>query len=309
MSGIELKIEVEGRFKLEAYKKDAKGFEIAGTRRVVADWFKNLILDSGLDYMASSGLWMRYCQVGSGSTPPAIGQTALVSRVASAIQNNGTTTTASVVPWYVAHTRVYSFPAGAATGNLSEVGIGWADSGTSLFSRSLIKDANGNPVSIAVQVDESLDVTYECRYYAPAEVVGTITATGNIAGTYNYVLRPALVTTASPAAWSIPESQAASSTGNGRNVYAGPIGTETGQPSGTSAAINQPTSAPYVTGSFALNRIAEVLPAVGNFGTGLRSMLLKLGVGCYQIEFTPPIPKTSVDVVQLTLRLSWGRRP
>lgn len=313
MKMCELKHEVAGFFRFEKFKTDGDGNEIKGTREVAADWFPNLILDQGLNQMATSGTYLNACQVGSGATPPANGQTALSSLVAGTTTRPvNTTSTASSPPYYVAQNVTFRFAEGAAAGNLAEVGVGTAVSGTTLFSRSLIKDSSGNPTTITILSDESLDVIYQLRYYIPSsDITGTIIATGNIGGSYDYILRAANATTVSDAnGWKLSYPQNLSTTNNvGFMAFDGPIGVITGAPSGTAAVISRPTSLSYVSNSFYIDRLITASASQANLSGGIRSILAQLGVGIYQIEFDPPIPKTSSDVVQLTLRVSWGRRP
>lgn len=313
MALLKIEMQVSGRFKIEAFKVDGDGVEIPGTRRLAAPWQKNLILDQGLNTMATSASYLTACQVGTGSTAPAVGQTALVTRIAgTTTKPSNVTSVSGGAPYYVAQTVTYSFAQGVATGNLSEVGFGTATTGTTLFSRALIKDAMGNPTTLTVLSDESLEVTYEFRYYAPpSDVTGTIVATGNIGGTYDYILRPANVSTLSGSVgWTLPSGQTLSGTNSsGYRALNGDIGPITGLPSGTGGDMSNPASASYTSGSFVLDRIITATAAQANLSGGVRSMQLKLGVGMYQIQFDPPIPKTSVDVIQLTLRLSWARRP
>lgn len=310
MAQPELRFEVEGRFKIEAFKTDADGMEIPGSRRVVSPWNKNLILDAGLNRMATSGDYIRYCQVGSGSSVPATGQVSLDSLVAGVEGADGALTVAPSAPYYVSRIRSYTFATGVAAGNLSEVGVGWALSGTTLFSRSLIKDSGGNPTTITILPDESLNVIYEFRYYGPpTDITGTVVATGNIGGSYDYVLRAASFATANVNSWNLPASQQANAGGLGVIAYSGPIGPVTGVPSGTTSNLANASPGTYVSGSFQLDRVVTAQAEQANFGTGLRSIKMQMGIGVYQIEFTPPIPKTNVDVVSLTMRISWGRRP
>lgn len=313
MQPCELKHEVAGFFRFEKFKTNLEGEEIIGSRQVVADWFPNLILDQGLNLIATSSNYLFACQVGSGTTVPSNGQTALTSLIAgTSTKPSNVTTTSASAPYYVAQTITFRFSEGAAAGNLGEVGIGTALSGTTLFSRSLIKDSFGNPTTITILSDESLDVLYQMRYYCPpSDVTGSIIATGNIGGTYNYTLRAANVTTVNTNnGWTLPTAQTTNA-GNsaGYRAFNGAIGPITGLPSGTSGDMSVPTSASYGSGNFYLDRIITASAAQANLASGLRSMQLKLGIGMYQIEFSPPIPKTSNDVVQLTLRLSWARRP
>src|SRR5690606_31940294 len=49
-----------GRFKLEAERPD-------GQRRLLADWFPNLITNAGLNRIGTSSGWLTACAVGTGS--------------------------------------------------------------------------------------------------------------------------------------------------------------------------------------------------------------------------------------------------
>ena len=314
MKVLEAKTEVAGFFKIESYKVDATGGEVPGSRKLKADWFRNLILDQGFNLLAVSEQFMNACQVGSGSTSPAPGDSALAARVAGTSTIAGSSVArGSTAPYYVALTRTYRFATGVATGNLSEVGVGETIN-SGLFSRSLIKDPMGAPTTITVLSDESLDVTYEFRYYAPgSDVTGSIVATGSIGGTYDYTMRAANVTLNANSdifGWSLPVGQNAPVFNSSSfRAYSGAIGPVTGSPSGTEVALSGVSPRSYANGSFVLDWDVNALAPNANIAGGIKSMMVKLGIGTYQIEFTPAIPKTATDVVQLTLRLSWARRP
>ncbi|HIQ53190.1 MAG TPA: hypothetical protein EYH51_08015, partial [Pseudomonas pachastrellae] len=183
--------DAEGWYKFEAVRPD-------GTKRVLADWFPNLITDAGLERMASNSDWLGYCQVGSGNNPPNVLDTALANRVGSSNTAQASASGAQAEePYFCWQRRTVRFAEGVAAGNLSEVGMGWTSSGN-LFSRALILDSEGNPTTITVAADEILDVTYEFRFYPRlTDVTGSVTLTGNIAGTYDYVMRAASVTSSS----------------------------------------------------------------------------------------------------------------
>ena len=151
-----LETKIGGLYKIEAV--NAK----TGKKRLLADWFPNLITNIGLDRIATNADFMSYCHVGTNSTTPTINDTALRTFVGST--NTITTSTYTVnstSPYYASFIRVYRFNAGIAIGNLSEVGIGWSATGTGsvLFSRALILDSYGNPTTITFLSDEYLDVT------------------------------------------------------------------------------------------------------------------------------------------------------
>lgn len=261
--------------------------------------------------MATNPSYAAACQVGSSGTTPSVSQTALISRIAgSTTQVVNNTIVSGSVPYYVALQRSFRFAEGVAAGNIAEVGIGTGPTGTTLFSRSLVKDSLGNPTTITILPDESLDVIYELRYYAPDEISGVIVATGNIGGTYDYTLRPSNVSTVGTGnGWSMSPQTQNGSGSTGSIAYEGAIGLPTAQPSGASATITLPTAGSYTSGNFYLDRAVTASAAQANSLASVRSMFFKMGVGSYQIEFDPPIPKTSNDVIQLTIRLSWGRRP
>jgi hypothetical protein len=313
MQACKVETQVAGFFKFEKFKTDSAGRELPGSREIAVDWFENLILDQGLDFLASGVSYLNSCQVGTGSTAPAAGQTALTTHIAgtSTLTGVGVTTTAESAPYYVAHTLKYFFGEGVAAGNLAEVGVGTATSGTTLFSRSLIKDTFGAPTTITVLPDESLEVTYQLRYYAPAsDVSGSVVATGNIGGTYDYILRAAKVTTVDPGnGWTLPRSQGLGTTNSvGFFATASDIAAITSAPA-FSNPINPPVASAYVGGNFYIDWTITATAAQANIAGGVRSFLVNIGIGTYQIQFDPKIPKTLTDVVQFVIRLSWARRP
>lgn len=184
---------VQGRFMMEAIKPD-------GTVRELAPWQDNLITDTGL---ASMGGWQyrdapsdpgsnyvssgttEYCWVGSGSTPPAFTDTAPANYVANTNTQIDTTAVRSNpgdAKHFTGARRIFQFAAGAAQGNLAEIGLSngrhigptptyklW------IFSRALIKNANGDPITVTVLPDEILQVTYEHRMYLDTTEPKTVT--------------------------------------------------------------------------------------------------------------------------------------
>lgn len=180
---IEENIGVQGRFKIEAIRPD-------GTVRELAPWQDNLITDIGLNTM---GGWQyrdmpadpgsnyvsddatRYCWVGSGSTPPQFTDTApaqFVRATSNVISTAVSRSQPTDTVHYTGGKRVFQFNVGEATGNLTEVGLSNGRhtniTGTYklyMFSRALIKNANGDPITVTVLADEILQITYEHRIY------------------------------------------------------------------------------------------------------------------------------------------------
>lgn len=253
--------------------------------------------------MGENADYASWCQVGSGSTAPVATQSALVNRIAGTnTVQDATTGAQSSAPYYGWARRTYRFAQGVAAGNLSEVGVGWATSG-SLFSRALILDGGGSPTTITVLSDEVLDVTYELRRYP-----GTVDLTGTVVlggVTHNWVSRALAVT--SPLRWAAFSNQRLTQA----TAYSGDIGAVTASaPAGTASSLSI-TALAYGAGS--LVRSVEVTASLdqGNLAGGVRSVGVtsSSGAGGYQIRFDPAIPKDNTKVLTLTIRHSWARRP
>lgn len=294
---------VAGRFKLEAVDT------VTGARRELTPWFNNLITDQGLNQLGVGQLGY-FCMVGTGTATPAVTDTTLGNKIAH------TTTTVSATaggsasaPYYGSYTVVYRFAAGVATGNLTEVGIGY--SSTLVFSRTLIKDGSGNPTTITVLSTEALDVTYEFRLYSPSADVPHSTVIAGV--TYTGVVRASSVTAFSGnAAWyaGFPFGATAGSLTGGSSpvaqVYSGTIGAVTGSPTGTNSQINDPVDSAYSANSMQRTGTVTAPLSTGNVG-GIQAVRIATRLGAYQISFSPAIPKDATKVLTLGLTLSWAR--
>lgn len=300
-----MQIGLTGHFLLEAVNAET------GERRFLAE-FDNLITNGGLDRLGSaaasgySGIY--YVQVGTGSTAPANTDTTLANYLAGTSRSFSYSASYGGNPTYHTEgTYYWEFDQGAAAGNLSEIGVGWAASG-SLFSRALIVDGSGNPTTITVTAIEFLAVTYKLRMYPPlTDVTGTITLDGD---DYDYTLRAANVNGSS---WG---SVGVSGPGGQKFAYAysGAIGAVTGVPSGTSGTltINQ---AAYSAGSYTIEETITASISQGNLAGGIGSVMFYIsawnGIGQYsfQCEFDPPIPKDNTKELELVFEISWARKP
>ena len=325
MTNVNVNIEAlfAGRFKLEAFKTDAAGNEIPGTRRVAAEWFSNLITNAGLDLIGrqlgwgGNGQWFDACGVGSGSTPPAFTDTALVAQVArTTTRQSDNAGLQGSAPYFGWKRITYRFGTGAAAGNLTEVGIFSADTGGVCCSRALIVDGSGSPTTITVLGDETLDVTYELRNYPPT-TDSTWTANITINGvptTHSGTVRAANVST--NIIWQMFMS--ASPTGglvindsygdNFCNVYSTTtLGNITGEPSGYGSNASGLTASSYVNGTYARDHMLTYGLDRGNFAGSIGSIRISTTVGMYQANFSPKIPKDSTKVFTLGVKVSWGR--
>ena len=276
-------------------------------RKLVRDWFCNLLLDAGLDrYMGSIGGFASYAYIGAGNTPPAVGNTNMESLLG--VSSGGPSTTSGRInesPYYAYDRKTFTFPAGTGTGNIAEVGVGW--SGTtpsgSLFSRALIVDAEGSPTTIAKLADEQLDVEYEFRVYPPLSDV-----TGTVSG-YGYTLRAANlgVSGGTSGNWT---ASANGGTANTFRAYTGVIGANTGIPAGTVYNTAPSTNGvlAYTNGTFFRDHQWTYSASQANLSGGIKSLSWGHGPAVMQIEFGAAIDKTATRTVRFTSRLTLARK-
>jgi hypothetical protein len=291
---------MRGRYKIEAVQPD-------GRRRLLADWFPNLITNLGLDQLGNNGAWQTLCAVGSGNTAPAFTDTSLQTLVGTTNNNTVfTQTSSSSSPYFGTTSLTYRFAAGVATGNLSEVGVGV--SATQLFSRALILDGVGSPTTITVLAAEALDVTYQVSQYVPlVDVTGTVVIAGV---TYNYTLRAANAT--STVRWAPRQNDPAGLFSV--TVYNGAIGAITSSPSGTSAAGGSVANNAYSTSSYSNSGTVTFGLTGGNVSGGISAVDVLLGNsqasrGEYQVGLSPAIPKDATKVLTLSFSSTWARYP
>lgn len=308
MNVIEVPQQVCGYFTLEAKKLAPDGTVISS--RTLAGPFPNIITDQGLDRMGDNGGWMTNCQVGSGNAAPSATDTSLetwVAGVGSIFSNTSSTQTTSS-PYYARQVNVYRFGTGAAAGNLSEVGVGWGTSGSTLYSRALILDGGGSPTTITVLSDEVLDVTYEWRVYPPmTDATGSISISGV---SYDYTLRAAATSIykGPGPGWGVasPGGSDSGYSNFGNTAYTGAIGAITGTPSGATGNAPARTDLSYTSSS--LYRDVQHVYGLTTVTVSIRSLTFSFGWNSYQIEFDPVIPKTNANQLTLVFRHSWARR-
>jgi len=300
---------MRGFFRLRTFNK------FSGKQRLDTGWFPNTILTSGRNIMATQAVWTNWCHVGTSSTAPSASDTSLLGFVAatSTIQAQSYAAQASA-PYYGWFRKTYRFSAGAATGNLSEAGVGWGSSGATLISRALIVDAFGSPTTITVLSDEWLDVTYELRYYPPlVDVNGTVTLNGV---SYNTVTRAASVTGEGSWAQYIGTKIAPSASGTVWRAFDGALGAITTLPSGNIAYCdnNGQFNQSYVNNSYFIDMQCDTGPTGWNLGAGIRCLSFITSAGAYQTSFSAVsgggrIPKTSLYTMKMVWRIAWAEVP
>lgn len=296
--------QVAGHFKLQRIKADTG--EVVQTLE-----FKNLITDLGLNYVGSN-VPIYYAYVSTNSTPPSVSDTSLSGfRAYTGTVQSDTKNSLSTSPYWIEQTQVYRFSAGAASGNLTKVGVGWTSNSVSgLWSSALIVDGSGNPTTLTVLADEFLDVSYTLRYYPP---LADSTAVVSISGVnYTVTTRAALITNRDI------RMTTSMSIGGYSTVYSGPVtlgpvtGTITGSTSYTSgASLN---SSAYVDGSLRHVGTMTLGLSSGNVPGGITGMLISAPSGSFlgcpvQMTFSPAIPKDATKTLSLNLSISWSRYP
>ena len=247
---------------------------------------------------------MTFCHVGTGNTAPSVSDTALQTFVAStSTVVTNTTSVQGTAPYYGSRVTTFRFGTGVAAGNIAELGI--CHVGTSsgpLFSRALVLDVGGSPTTITVLSTETLDVTYELRYYPPlTDVVATgVSAFG---GTYDITLRAARVTGAS--SWSAGIGQQAGSGGGLMTLTTGAIGAITSSPAGTTIDSQAWAAAAYSATSHV--RDLKGTSGIGKPGV-IRSFWFTSSIGEYQLEISPTFNKLATQTLDATCRVAWARK-
>ncbi len=306
----DIKLGIKGHYILEIQRGNADGtFQ---PKEVVAE-FDNLITNNGMDAIYNSNVGLNWCHVGSGSTPPAFSDTALVSKVAAQVQtgqtDSGVNTTGDPI-YYRQFNVTYQFAQGAAAGNLTEVGT--AGSATAnLFSRALILDTNGQPTTVVVTSIDILTVTYQIRVsWDTSDFSTTLTVAGV---NYPVTLRPleaantgywfAVIigagTYATNSGWYECDSYTGQTLLAKNNSRGGP-----GSLINTNNAV-APLGG-YVTGSFSkVYQCNWTITQANNFGF---IWWCNYGFGCWQLAFTSTkLPKDNTMTMHFEWTVSWVR--
>lgn len=301
-----MKIETQcaGLYTVEILQTDNIGDLIESTARTVMSGVNNLILDQGLLRMGSNSDYLNVCSVGSGMTTPQPSNTGLHSKMASTNSvSNITNGAQSSAPYYGWSRRTFTFAVGAVVGNVGELAVGWGGDNGQLFSRALTRDGSGNVSAIPVQSNEVLRVTYEHRYYPIlSDSSGVLLLTGDLGGSFPYTMRAAMVSDAN--FWS---AQYAQNNGTRQSItaYAGSLGAITSGPTGARVTMSGVTGSQSGTSAvFAMSAENANLNVTG----GIKSLMLTMGNGTYQVEFDAPILKDAESSLRIQFSHSWGRK-
>lgn len=278
--------------------------DIADNVKWKSPWFDNVVTNTGLNRIGL-GPYLTHCFLGTGSIPaPSITDDSLAAQVGSTSnilsQSSGANNT---TPYYGYYLISYKFPVGTASGNLAEVGVGWA---SGLFARALLVDNSGNPTVITVLPSESVIVTYLLKNMVPT---ADYTFSAVVDGTTHACIGRAsqALSGSSSAGWGINPTGVTGIMASTMVAYNGAISTITGSPSGTSSSVTGSTAA-YVNNSLERAFSGNWLLTEGNLVGGITSLqLFTSGLGAYQMSLDPPIPKTSYSSMILSFKVAWTR--
>jgi|SRR5690554_1883977 len=312
-------VRLGGRFRA-VVSKDAE------CKRVVEDtgFFDNLITNTGMNRIgevssssnSSATVFTQLCGrfvVGSGSATPQFTDTALQNPVAFASADPVLDSQSSNYErgWYEITVR-HQFGQGQAAGNLSEIGIQHTSASGPLWSRALILDGVGNPTTITVLPDDFLTCYYTLRIMIPKE-----DAVFNIDVDYDEDgIVPTVVTgrplrandTSVIDGWGLNPMYTGSlnvilaySGGLSAPTASDPLGSGVGGNIGVGASY-----APYVPDSF--ERFHTLHLTLGQLNSPtIRTVKVRRMLGCWQVEFDPPLQKDNTQTMEMTFGYSWAR--
>lgn len=307
-----LKFEVQGRFQFKKTKKDGS--------TELSHWFDNIVLDQGLNSMATD-TWISGVAVGTSNTTPVETQVQLGNEVARTTSSQGSTVTnaysVDANNWIHSHQSTYRFALGAFNNvNLSEVGILAGQSAPyTLWNRALIKDINGNPTTITVLSDEILDVVCEVKVYVKtSDTTGSfnlLDKQGNTIRTVQHTTRPANIN--QPHNVGIGMNVMNRTSFNYAMAYkSATLGAITGTIGGTNIGTFRDTlgnfsASTYVQNSYKIKFTLTAAVADMNDETGLSGLFIQGVLASYQIVFDSAIIKNNTQTFSLDYEISWGR--
>jgi hypothetical protein len=298
------KIGVKGRYRMRIRKPGQ-------APHIDTGWFDNLITDAGLNLMGTDSGFMTACQVGTDNTAPTNGDTALGARVDGHSWTDFSDSIQSSSPWYGAGTVTYEFDPSASDVNLSEVGVGTATTGGTLFSRALIVDGGGSPTTISLLTGEILEVVYQLQLIPPTGDVVTTVTDPNTATDHEVTLRACDVDVirGTNSGWGVrATSDGAVELGNEFSAlaYTGAIGTIDAAPTGTQDGPGAVVTDAYVDAS--LERTGTITFGLSDANFAVRSLKFHWrNGGTWQAEFDPVITKDNTQTLAIGVSVTWDR--
>lgn len=271
-------------------------------------WFDNLITNGGLDRIGDSAA-MLYCSVGTGTAAAAYTDNALQAFVAAAANggNPARSEVGATAPNYeFSEMTVFRFNQGAAVGNMAEVGVGWVNNGTGLWSRARILDGVGAPTTLTVTAIDQLSVYYKLTH---KPVLTDRTGVVNLSGTdYAYTARLCEATGFSFnfLAGGTDNFILSLCAAHDSSMVLVPITNGWGSYQEFNVGTLTPIS--YVPGNRYRDTLMTIPPGKANFAGGLGGITILISQNrVYRYVFTTPIPKDNTKTLSLTFRVAWDR--
>lgn len=164
--------------------------------------FKNLITNNGLNRLSTNTFsrLVTGCYLGTGTTEPTITDVDLTTRTIGTTNTGGVrqSVTQNYETGVTSRRWSFYFDFGQLNGNYSEIGFGGGtrttpiqrDGSSTLFSKALIKDANGNPSVLTMMSDEAIRIHYTLSMQPDLQSKeGSFVLGGNLSKTVNYVAK------------------------------------------------------------------------------------------------------------------------
>ncbi|MGP5531230.1 hypothetical protein ACTXMK_05420 [Psychrobacter celer] len=330
----------EGFYKIRVLEGDTVKQEI--------DWQNNLITDAGLDMLGDSTIkFMSYLFVSTDNTEPLPSSNTMTGVLGRAtgvlVENIRKFDEEDSTLYYIDSTYIYKYK-GNENVNISKLHLSPSRSTVAnVFSASLVKNAEGEAITISLRSVETLEVTYTVREYFRTNSVieSTISVVknlgdGDILEEYDVrsvVYHPDWVPSGFGYDWSSAKSDVGITVYNGENSkttapyystsglrLSGGNKFRTSSPIGSRGYNDGYTSTPhtvltvndYVQGSYGIDFKIVFTRYFGNNSEGIRTLIVVTNKGMFALEFTSKttglgIIKSSYDELTFNLRLNWGR--
>ncbi|THF88459.1 hypothetical protein E7T09_04440 [Deinococcus sp. KSM4-11] len=291
----------------------------------------NMIVDRGMNIFGTNanhlntgsgshfGDWRNYLCVGTGSTAPAVTQSALVAEVMRGSADAGISPTntvavaAGVATGSFTQTRILNI---SASYNLTEFGLSdVSTAGGLLCIRELFRDGGGNPISLSVQAGQQLQLTHTLditlTYGSGVASQFDLTGVGTLQGSATWF-------SGSGATNIIDMFTRGFNPGQTTIWHGRPLdGANTGAPdvvggsfSGTSDTISS-TPTTYVAGSFERIRTVVWDTGVANYAHygWMFGYVYSFPYSGYKFVLSNPatMTKTSANRLTLNMKTTWGR--
>lgn len=306
---VPLCIRMQGFYRVQIRNK------FSGKCRFDSGFYPNVLLTAGMNEMSQRN-FMSHCQVGTDGTVPNANQTQLLGHHAgtNTIQDDTNGQQVVTTPYYAWRRKIFRFATGTVAANLTEVGVGWDLTGSTLISRAFILDPiTQNPTTVTPLADEFMDVTYELRYYPPSADATSPSITLKSV-LYDTITRAAEVNSQF---WSDSIGTKIGYRAPDWRAYDGNIGTVLQNPSGNSAGLPLSgysfSNETYSNNSFEQKMTIGVPWDAWNVpgGAGIRSIRIRTTAGSFQTQFDSNpggnrIPKTSDQTMIMKWKISWG---